>query len=503
MASASKLLKQTSLDAFLHPNPSKTLNPIYNHQSLASSNSTSDYERIRLETIRRNSDFLQKLGLASTPPAPKPQTRKRIPKTPSLPSIPLRRSTRKRGPPPPPSDDTDEPSLPFDVEVVDSSVFRYACDGENHSSFVPLPSVSTFSASIVGFKFVGSAFRDPSLTNIYTLDACFLEQERFLVAAGGHAGFISVYGGEGTAVEEDGTQRPLMSWKGSRSWVSGVMFMERNPMLLVSSSNDGKIIVWDIKKQQYSSTWIPPIVTESVGLHSSGIFSMDRFDCLIATASKDSSVGISRLLSGGELVAERNISGHHSGAIRGVCFGDDKDKLADCGADGRICILDARLKKPCTIIINSQHSTSLNSVEWCRMNNVLLLTASRDPTLLLYDIRSYADPLCKLAGHVETNSGICQQIYKPSFIDGGTQVATVGQGTGKISLYSVEKAKLLSQGMIGYDANLVKPFEYGTADYIIWTAGRQINQFRPLRNHLQIRMLENLKGSGKENELVD
>lgn len=179
----------------------------------------------------------------------------------------------------------------------------------------------------MGFRVSGKAFRDPSLARIYSIDVCSSKKDRFLVAAGGHRGFISVYGGEWGDCEninsdEEMMDGPLMSWKGSPSWVSGVKFVEDNPMLLVSSSNDGAIVVWDLKKQPSSlSSWSPPVVAKSTELHTGGVYSMDRFSCWIATASKDSSVGVSRLTPAGELVAERNITGHHSGVIRGVCFG--------------------------------------------------------------------------------------------------------------------------------------------------------------------------------------
>ena len=38
------------------------------------------------------------------------------------------------------------------------------------------------------------------------------------------------------------------------------------------------------------------------------------------------------------------------------------------------------------------------------------------------------------------------------FVDGGKAVATPGQGSRKISLYSVDTGMLVSQGLIGYDS---------------------------------------------------
>ncbi|KMZ75412.1 hypothetical protein ZOSMA_114G00090 [Zostera marina] len=137
--------------------------------------------------------------------------------------------------------------------------------------------------------------------------------------------FISIFGGDmEEQIDQENQQQheagAVMSWRGSKSWISGVRFVDDNPMMLVSSSNDGKLIVWDTSKSAVESK-SPLIVAESKGLHSNGIFGMDKCGHTIATASKDSSVGIWKMSSSGEVVAERTISGHHKGVVRGVCFG--------------------------------------------------------------------------------------------------------------------------------------------------------------------------------------
>nr|CAD1836322.1 unnamed protein product [Ananas comosus var. bracteatus] len=270
------------------------------------------------------------------------------------------------------------------------------------------------------------------------------------------------------------TELPLMSWKGSGSWISGVRFVEENPMLLLSSSNDGGIVVWDLKRLQASpstSSRSPPVVTKlTAGLHSAGIFAMDRFGCSIATALKDSSVGLSRLTPAG--IWWRN--GTFPGTIPG-----EANTLADCGADGRICVLDTRSPHPCTLTVETQHMTGINTVEWCKLDESLLLSASKDPTLHLFDVRNPSRPLHVLQGHVESSTGTCRQICRPCFVDGGKAVATPGQGSRKISLFDVGKGAMISQGIIGYDANLVT-FTNHAEQQILWAAGRYINQLCPL-----------------------
>ncbi|WOL06249.1 hypothetical protein Cni_G14981 [Canna indica] len=479
MAQSSKL-KQSSMDSFLHHHPKPKPTAVAEPKSPTAA---SDYERIRRETIRRNQEFLLKLGISSASAAP-PKTihhaSSRRSKPPPVSLLPLRRSSRNK--PPPPAAEDVAPDLP-EPSFVDSFVFQYACLGAEPTEHHPryLSKASSSPHPVVGFRVLGKGFRDPSLSRIYSIDVCSSKKDRFLLAAGGHGGFISIYGGEWDAREEDSEgemiDHPLMSWKGSRSWISAVRFVEDNPMLLVSSSNDGAVVVWDVKKQpalSSLSTLAPPVVAKSTGLHSGGIYSMDRRDWFIATASKDSSVGVSRLTPAGELIGERDITGHHSGVIRGICFGDRNEQLVDCGADGRICVLDTRMPEPCTLTIESLHSTGVNTIEWSKTNKFLLLSASKDPTLHLYDIRRPAEPVhTQLHGHVDSNT-TCSQIYRPCFV-GGKTIATPGQGSRKISLYDVDEENLISQGFIGYDANLVIFTDYGEHPRL-WAAGRHINQ---------------------------
>ncbi|CAA7399785.1 unnamed protein product [Spirodela intermedia] len=364
MAFSRLKLQQSSLDSFFRKDPSgggaaTNTNP---HPTAhapqvscsaidggsASSSSVSDasisdaaaeYERARLENIRRNRDFLLNLGISAGVEAPKPDLRRqarRSLRAPPSTSLSLRRSARKR-----PfgssslelkEEEKIEPVEPPALTYVDSSVFQYTC--ENACRDLPSILSSSFScySPASGFRITGKSLQSRSLTKIYTMDARCVNDNKVLIAAGGHGGMISVFGVD--MIEDDDDARregasereiegPLLSWKASKSWVSGVLFLEDNPMLLVSSSNDGGVVVWDVGKQPSleSPSWSPPVVGESTKLHSGGIFSMHHLGDSIVTASKDSSVGISRLGADGKLIVERTISGHHSGVIRGVCFG--------------------------------------------------------------------------------------------------------------------------------------------------------------------------------------
>lgn len=139
-------------------------------------------------------------------------------------------------------------------------------------------------------------------------------------------------------------------------------------------------------------------------------------------------------------------------------------------------MLDTRSPQPCTVSIESDHSTGVNTVNWSPSNEFLLLSSSKDPVLLLYDIRNYTQTVRKLHGHVESSVKTCNQIYRPAFIDRGRGVATPGQGSRKISVYDVESGEIKSRGEVGYDANLVFCHLGELAQQSAWIAGRQINQ---------------------------
>ncbi|KMZ67513.1 hypothetical protein ZOSMA_265G00220 [Zostera marina] len=431
-----------------------------------------EYEQKRDDNIRRNQEFLRSLGITSPIPKRQEKSVKKSNKSADS-TLPLRRSTRKRihsslSP------DEDTPAIsPVQTHVeesplvayVDSSALQYSCD---HSSFKD-PSLLPSCGPISGFRLTGKTMRDTRLTKIYSLDVSYL-----------------IFGGDmEEQIDQENQQQheagAVMSWRGSKSWISGVRFVDDNPMMLVSSSNDGKLIVWDTSKSAVESK-SPLIVAESKGLHSNGIFGMDKCGHTIATASKDSSVGIWKMSSSGEVVAERTISGHHKGVVRGVCFGSPH-KLADCGADGNIPL------ESCSQTVKSRHSPgAVNTVEWCCSNEFLLLSSGKDTRLVLYDVRkNSSDSVVHMmeGGHVSdfrSGRGGTNQIYKPAFVDNGMGVATTGHGSNKISLYSVATGKLLSEGWIGYDANMVYCTLTGAGggNQRLWAAGKQINQFCPI-----------------------
>lgn len=96
-------------------------------------------------------------------------------------------------------------------------------------------------------------------------------------------------------------------------------------MLLLSSSNDGRVVLWDVNQvrvkkgtRELTQEGMPRVVCQTTTLHSGSIFGMHEMDSRMATASDDG-VGIS-VIRQTMIVMERCITGHHSGVIRSIRF---------------------------------------------------------------------------------------------------------------------------------------------------------------------------------------
>ncbi|MCO5582193.1 hypothetical protein L7F22_036083 [Adiantum nelumboides] len=255
-----------------------------------------DYERERQENILKKQHFMQKLGLARVALASNKQSTSHSgtkPKGKAMVKVKAQMLTVRR------SSRLMQESIGLhrqdDAEAAqvvacdasleeeplfydDSSVLKYTCgdrvsiNASHHSQELIKDGVN----GILGFHPLDGVLQDRCLTRIYTMSACFVPYcQRTLLAAGGHQGHIAVFG----TTSLDTTS------------------ME-NGNLLLSSANDGDLVLWDINKQQKAQqvskplALLPPLkVTEARDLHLTGIFSMHEYFGQVATASKDGTVG--------------------------------------------------------------------------------------------------------------------------------------------------------------------------------------------------------------------
>ncbi len=128
----------------------------------------------------------------------------------------------------------------------------------------------------------------------------------------------------------------------------------------------------------------------------------------------------------------------------------------------------------------------MNVVEWSPSQGNLLLSASNDPKILVYDIRSHGNPLHRLGGHVKPGLRRCSRIYRPTFIGDGSSIATSGEGSKMLSLYSMSTGKAISRGYIGCDATtLLGSNRTSGSRSQLWAACKHIVQFAPTSTHMQ------------------
>lgn len=505
----------------------------------------SAYELERLERIRKNQEYLISLGIQQGAKSSISEKKKISSKKKSnenrVQTLPVRRSSRIRGIVEG-GDQTDKEIGKLDgthieggivveggtdsVFYDDSSVLKYMCE-ENSSKdgstegFIWSPAgmeqtvavavggvdgvdeKENLERTLAGFKVVQGFLQDSALSKIYSMDIA--RRNRSLLAAGGHQGRIAVfpfenqteecgtshsesqYGAEShMGMEEDSSVQPLVSWKAGRGWISQVQFLSEQFMeeatLLLSSSNDHSVVLWDLNKQQHQAranqSTTPKIVAQADHLHAQGIFGMHEKSLRLATASKDRTLAYGRIGPTG-FTKERTIENHHSAAVRGVRF-RDLNILADCGADARICILDLRIPTPCMHTLQDAHASEINVVEWSPTNENLFLSASHDPQILIHDIRSLAQPLHRLSGHMSPQIVRSRQIYRPAFVWAGKGVVTPGEGSGKLSLYNVETGKAISRGCVGHDSLSLMVDRTSGGGSHLWLAGKTVVQLSPI-----------------------
>ena len=243
---------------------------------LAAPPGLSVYEKVRLENMRRNAEFLASLGLDSIKPtatatAARPAPVKKRKLSPMKEVAPTRRSARVAGGPPKSTtyaeddgdddddDDDDEEECDADVSYDDSSVLRYAmCISATTSSGSGSSSGLCGAVRSLSLRSARPMLSE-SLAAIYSLQ--FHPSAPLLMAAG-KGGYVSLFrvggdGGKGGGDNDDNDDE-LMTFKAHDSWVAAAKFVAPSSsgastamsgadlprqLLCVTASNDGSVKV--------------------------------------------------------------------------------------------------------------------------------------------------------------------------------------------------------------------------------------------------------------------
>lgn len=331
--------------------------------------------------------------------------------------------------------------------------------------------------TITGFAQHPTVLRDSALARIYSID---WDESGFIVA-GGKDGQVSVWGIESSRASDGASSvDPLVSHRLHTGWISDVQWMspissvctapeedETKSLMpwLLTSANDGVLCLWDLGRSDSGGT-MPHCVARTSDIHSAGIFSMHESQSKVATASKDNSVVITSLSSSKQMSVVQRYVNIHDGVVKCVRWNtwqsDGATIFASCGNDRVIKITDTRCPPDCTsnkscsnsngILLDGQHTTTVNCVRWNPLHEHMLLSASHDDHIAIHDCRkSGAGALFKLTGH---GNGRLKTIYQPAFVAAGTGVVAAGEPSSRLSLWSLNDGQLVSQGMVEGGASL-------------------------------------------------
>lgn len=196
-------------------------------------------------------------------------------------------------------------------------------------------------------------------------------------------------------------------------------------------------------------------------LHTAGIFGLDATESRVLTASKDGCVALSDLHQAAQITCIHSFDNIHNGVVKYVQWRGE-NSFASCGNDRfALCFLGSTIlghssnslfwscprsiqvvdvrKRRSAISLEDAHNSPVNFVSTSPKSDEVVLSASADPVLRLFDIRSPERPLFEYDGH--TPVARCSNIYKPTFWLGGKQVATGGEKTNQMSFYCTETGR--------------------------------------------------------------
>jgi hypothetical protein len=467
--------EKVELSDLSHLEPSLDVPPSMTHR-------VTDYQRLREENIRRNSDFLAQLGLheVADPATNDRPSKKRAFKETSARNQATKRIQPKRGaksletnstavidPASDSASDSEEKAeeLPFD----DSSVLKYVISTAERSP----PSQSCLSSGKPGEAIPTlhplPSLRCDSLAAVYSLHPHPTIPS--LLVAAGKGGIAAIYSTSPSRdlSLDDGSRAPLLHFKAHSRWISSAKFLspresvgetEREPLSaairLLTAADDGLLKLWDLARCTQNSD---PQLLSSLPLHEKGIFSMDESAGQILTGSKDRSVSLSVIHPSGEIQRAQLFQDLHGSVVKSVhwkpVLGSSPVIFASGSQDSSVAVQDIRSPTP-SLCIASAHAGGVHTVSWSPLlgssdgsAEFLLMSAGYDSAVKLYDIRhctsATATPL-----HIfqERNpSSRSSTIVTPSFLT-SRSLLIPNESSFSISINCTTTGRTLSRGTL-------------------------------------------------------
>jgi len=249
--------------------------------------------------------------------------------------------------------------------------------------------------------------------------------------------------------------------------------------------------LWDLRAAARTGkrAGTPKLLASEASMHSGkGIFSMHERGGSVLTASKDGSVGLT-VIALSELRAERTWEGVcDGGVVKAVAWSGEgglgPSTFAAGGRGGVVALLDARdsAGRP-SLCIQGAHPRDVHCVRWqpaaAEAASPLLLTASYDPVIRLWDPRRLAEPAAQLKGHVAPRLAKQNKIHQPCFCAGGAAVVASGEGSEALSLYCTRTGAPISRGLVGWEPSTLAVAS-GASGCLAVAHGRTISVLEPL-----------------------
>mmetsp|Transcript_7262 Transcript_7262/g.9201 ORF Transcript_7262/g.9201 Transcript_7262/m.9201 type:complete len:294 (+) Transcript_7262:668-1549(+) len=271
-----------------------------------------------------------------------------------------------------------------------------------------------------------------------------------------------------------------MSFKASRGWISNVQFLScadsdthaatSEHTYFLSSSNDGKVILWDANKELEGSGTAYQVYVQD-DIHTGGIFSMHELLGTVATASKDASVSISTITPDGAIKLKVRYQDIHDGVVKSVSLKSDCDAKVFCSAgnDGFIRVTDTRanLHSSSLSIENMHENYCINSVKWQPANEYMLMSTSFGRNIVINDTRNPTVPYLLLDEHLPVSCTKVKSIYHPTFYDSGKYIVTTGEQSTCLTTYEASSGKVVCREDIGIRCNSITVHEVFTQQPIL------------------------------------
>ncbi|KAL6760178.1 WD40-repeat-containing domain protein [Haematococcus lacustris] len=179
--------------------------------------------------------------------------------------------------------------------------------------------------------------------------------------------------------------------------------------ILLSSDDNGRIKLWNGKKDNF----LDPLHVITAHREPCRCLSLAPTDRKFASASDDSTIKVHDFVKGG---TEATLMGH-GGDVRWVDWHPRQGLLASGSKDALVKLWDPRSGGACVATLHG-HKNGVMQVHWNPLNGNWLLSASRDQTLKIFDVRSLRE-LATFTGHArDVTSAAWHPVQEELFVSG-------------------------------------------------------------------------------------